>query len=143
MLQVEWNEHLLQAIGEDAVGRKQSGVIVWCNSNRWHTYHKRVTFDRPNLQKIAEKIENGLAVWFDFSKRTIREILQENCDEEDIYKCEDGGRFAELVVPAKLLVENLSYREWILRILKAKEMQGPVTLFPAVRLSNIHFSSGV
>ena len=137
MLQVEWNEYLLQAIGEEAIKRGQIGIIFWCNSNRWHLHHKRISCDKANCKRVEEKLQEGYTAWSDFGKKNLQEIFEEKCDNDG----SDENRFAELVVPAKELVADTGYRNWILRILKSKEIQGPVTLFPIVRLSNIHFKS--
>lgn len=141
MLQVEWNENLLQLIGEEARRRGQPGIIFWCNSNRWHLYHKRVSYDKVNCQAISENLQRELTTWVDFGKKTLEEIFKEKWDDNQIYSREEGDRFAELVVPTKRLAEEADYRQWILRVLKARELQGPVTLFLMLRLSSIHFNS--
>ena len=131
MLRIEMTEENLRKIAEDALKRGEYGVVIWQTETHWRNLRESFSVDSEIFSVIAEKIQNGKAMWFNIERHDYEEMTVE------------WVGFCELAVSAKRLVEDEEYLNWIRRVCQYYPLKGPVTTVPSMHLSSAHFNLAI
>lgn len=142
MLRIEMTEENLRKIAEDALKRGEYGVVIWQTETHWRNLRESFSVDSEIFSVIAEKIQNGKAMWFNIERHDYEEMRSKTRNDDDYMTVEWVG-FCELAVSAKRLVEDEEYLNWIRRVCQYYPLKGPVTTVPSMHLSSAHFNLAI